>query len=768
MLILMIPFLISIIVYILAGNTIKTEILRANKSLMDQIKLDTDNKINTIEQIAAQIDMDSDFRSLARVKGSYSPENRIDIMEKTKMLALLRLVNDFADQIFIYFKNTGTIVTPDAYLDEKLYYKIWHSTDDMPYERWEKLLNARHTRDFIPMRTLDRTGAESKMAAFVQSLHVNGSQNFDANLVIMIDPANFLKIIQSIQWIEGGSLLILDKDNRIMAASNMTELPASINYTNLNLSNTLYYDRINGEKVVISHTDSSNSGLKYISIIPERIFWEKAEYIRNVTFVGMLLFVLTGVLAAYLLTHRNYNPVNRIIQAIAENAGIDYSAECNEFRFIKETLDATINEKKSITSKLEQQSNILYDHFLYKLLKGAVDKADITSDLLSSYGIRFSTDHFTVILYYIEDYEELFKDEDSLNPAGRLRLVQFIITNVMEELISQENKAYMVEMDDRVLACIVNTGAEDLENVKGNLLEVVRKGQDFIQEKFNIYSSISLSDIHHTVLGISQAYREALDAMEYRVILGSGGVIRYEDIKSPKGNVYTYPVEAEYKLINCIKEGNAQSAGEIVEDILGANLSGSSLSAEAGKCLLFDLTGTILKVATQVCSEPFLNDLQPMVNRLLKSGTIPEMKNKMNRVLALLCEHVSSQQIRQTGSVLCADILRYVQEKFYDVNLNVTSVGEHFDRTPHYLSKLVKQQTGIGLHEYIDKLRIEKAKELILLDGLTINETAERVGYVNSNVFIRSFKKLEGVTPGKYKGMEKKRIQVEQTLEIQL
>jgi AraC-like DNA-binding protein len=73
--------------------------------------------------------------------------------------------------------------------------------------------------------------------------------------------------------------------------------------------------------------------------------------------------------------------------------------------------------------------------------------------------------------------------------------------------------------------------------------------------------------------------------------------------------------------------------------------------------------------------------------------------------------------------------------------------------SPFYLSRIFKEETGVGLLEYINTLRIEEGKKL-LARGQSIVKTAETTGFRDSNAFIRVFKKLTGVTPGQYKERE--------------
>ena len=61
--------------------------------------------------------------------------------------------------------------------------------------------------------------------------------------------------------------------------------------------------------------------------------------------------------------------------------------------------------------------------------------------------------------------------------------------------------------------------------------------------------------------------------------------------------------------------------------------------------------------------------------------------------------------------------------------------------------------TGDGLRNYINKYRVEKAKELLRNPDLVIETIAAMTGFNNSNSFIRVFKKYELKTPGQYRHM---------------
>ena len=68
-----------------------------------------------------------------------------------------------------------------------------------------------------------------------------------------------------------------------------------------------------------------------------------------------------------------------------------------------------------------------------------------------------------------------------------------------------------------------------------------------------------------------------------------------------------------------------------------------------------------------------------------------------------------------------------------------------------YMRKIVYEMTGQSLIDYLNQLRIEKAKELLQNPGLTIAGIAAEVGYYNVQSFNRFFRKFEGMPPSGYK-----------------
>jgi YesN/AraC family two-component response regulator len=97
------------------------------------------------------------------------------------------------------------------------------------------------------------------------------------------------------------------------------------------------------------------------------------------------------------------------------------------------------------------------------------------------------------------------------------------------------------------------------------------------------------------------------------------------------------------------------------------------------------------------------------------------------------------------------EIIRYMEKNYADYNIGLSAVANSFSINPTYLSNFFKEQTGKNFMTYMNEIRLNAVKSHLIHDTLTLQEIAQRVGYSNSGVLIRNFKKYEGMTPGEYR-----------------
>ena len=89
-------------------------------------------------------------------------------------------------------------------------------------------------------------------------------------------------------------------------------------------------------------------------------------------------------------------------------------------------------------------------------------------------------------------------------------------------------------------------------------------------------------------------------------------------------------------------------------------------------------------------------------------------------------------------------------------DLSVPAMCKYFHVSKSKLYSISKKAFGMGVSEYVRKMRIEEGKKALKYTTKNINQIAEDIGFSDANYFIRVFRKEEGMTPSKYRKMMQK------------
>lgn len=120
------------------------------------------------------------------------------------------------------------------------------------------------------------------------------------------------------------------------------------------------------------------------------------------------------------------------------------------------------------------------------------------------------------------------------------------------------------------------------------------------------------------------------------------------------------------------------------------------------------------------------------------------------RKIAKQIYELQNDDEKDRTSVTITKIARYI-EAHLDEDLSLVKLGEVFYFNPSYLSNFFKVEKGMNVSEYIDQLRISRAKTLLENGELKIKAVSEAVGYHSAHSFTRFFKKHTGLTPKGYR-----------------
>lgn len=110
-----------------------------------------------------------------------------------------------------------------------------------------------------------------------------------------------------------------------------------------------------------------------------------------------------------------------------------------------------------------------------------------------------------------------------------------------------------------------------------------------------------------------------------------------------------------------------------------------------------------------------------------------------------------ADDFKDANALLVEKIKNFVNQNYRDITLEKTA--EHVRLNPYYLSSFFHQQTGEKFYDYVLRVKMKKASELLCKTNKKIYEISEMVGYTNANSFSRTFKNYYSLNPKEYRSI---------------
>ncbi|MBD0384817.1 response regulator transcription factor [Paenibacillus sedimenti] len=196
------------------------------------------------------------------------------------------------------------------------------------------------------------------------------------------------------------------------------------------------------------------------------------------------------------------------------------------------------------------------------------------------------------------------------------------------------------------------------------------------------------------------------------------------------------------QLVSAIGENASQSVQRKMSDLIDSVLKLKHINPAARMNLLrifeWKLTGMI-------------KELSPgqTVSTIPEGAEDAAILRYFNQLAVVLIMHYAEQSKSNTNHII-KRVCDYIQTHFKK-DISLTEMAQYANMSISYFSAWFKRCTGRTLVQYIQEVRIEKAKQLLLETQLKNYEIAERVGFATQPYFIRVFKSSVGVSPNTFR-----------------
>lgn len=224
-------------------------------------------------------------------------------------------------------------------------------------------------------------------------------------------------------------------------------------------------------------------------------------------------------------------------------------------------------------------------------------------------------------------------------------------------------------------------------------------------------------------------------------------ILTLKQEESPK----PYPFDLERSLLQSISRQDKQEAQRLLNELLGSILFSGGGDLELMKTRVYELLVLISRTAIDggADAERTLDLCHQYRHTLLSLKTFDALCLWLSGVVAGLMNSLFSF----SGAKHAHIIHRCTQHigAHYSERITLEDTARMVYLSPAYLSRIFKQETGVTFNDYLNRVRVSKAKELLLNRQLRLTDIALLVGYEDQSYFTKVFKRITGKLPRAYR-----------------
>jgi Response regulator containing CheY-like receiver domain and AraC-type DNA-binding domain len=290
-----------------------------------------------------------------------------------------------------------------------------------------------------------------------------------------------------------------------------------------------------------------------------------------------------------------------------------------------------------------------------------------------------------------------------------------------------------------VAVCCINEGKRN----QAMVTEALERAADKWENR-QLGPQIALGGIVATA-DAAASYAEARKAQQFFLVRHDRHLLDYADIAAETASLPSGLFEWEAYAKPILAKDKAELEEVIARDFAAIRMADSLHPVRARGAaieLMILMKIEVDKLGRADAAEVF----QGALDQAVTAATLEDVENAVRTAAFFAADSFSGEDM----SPVIKQALRYIHEHYAEA-LTLKSLGLQFHIHPNYLGQLFHKQTGDTFTDYLNKFRIDKAKELLADSRLKVNEIARQVGYWETGYFYKQFKKHVGMVPGDFK-----------------
>ena len=502
------------------------------------------------------------------------------------------------------------------------------------------------------------------------------------------------------------------------------------------------------EELSVSFYQSSYNGWIYVSVLPLNEALRNTDSKRWLTLLIGLIILLFMVLIVLTGIRKIYYPIRKVYQSSLEKDSLNKENKSkDELLSIEQRIQTLSKAKSMLRSQIQQQQKYVHEFFMMRLLQEQVQPHE-WEECKVRYKDHDAWRWVSVLALHVDKTgKQGFTDQD-------LKLLLYAINNIASEVIVDSDRLGTTVLDHTQISIVLGRH-DDVEKFKQHCQRIAQLIQNSVFHYLNLEVSIGIGGAYRTIEDVHKSYSEALEALKYRIRLGSNVILHLEDIVVNKSGLSFYRKNLEEELVQAIRrlddEVSRKKLIEYIENVFEHELEYNEYQLALVQ-LLTTLTKMIYGYGRSVADVFGHSDL---LRDLFDLNSKEEIIEFFDQIIRQLISFFEEQHLSNTDN-LTANMIEIIEQEF-ESDLTLEYCASKVNFHPSYVSRVFKKDTGISFSQYLADYRLKMAEKWLIETDMKISEIAERFKYNSPAAFIRYFKKRKGMTPGQFRNLYRKR-----------
>ncbi len=477
----------------------------------------------------------------------------------------------------------------------------------------------------------------------------------------------------------------------------------------------------------------------------------------SVWMIIVMIIIVLALIGFTIVTHMHYKPIQSIMEKVgsftnrkSEELGIKGTK--NEFAFIEMALEHLLKRSLDYEHLYKEDSLLRQQRLFHDLLAGHVLMSDEEYEgQLSALNLPYPYDRLGVIVVEI-DYYSTFIGKYNLRDQ---HLLKFILENAFHDL-GQQNKVFVWHawMEPHSIVYVVHHGPPGQKSAK-TILALADEFQKWVSHNLELTITIGVGADSNSIESIAESYRNAQENAALKTIFGTNTLIDNRKSAEKLGldnYAYLQALESVAQSFRMNESDWREKLTLIFMQLKEMRFVKQDMAVFMNSFLL-QIEKAIHTLSPGI-QDIWNNEYQQIFAELHeKVETLDELEDHLMTTMSQLEAAVDEDRQARRHHSIVLQAKKYIDAQFTDADLSLSRVSDYLKLQPSALSQMFKEELGQKFIDYVLKVRLEYAKQLLVETDDSIQSIAEQIGYQNVISFYRAFKKIQNIPPGEYRIM---------------